>query len=232
MKKRNTVLIAVLVILALSFGIGGVAAKYVRSSEHIGVAKALEFYLTSNMLPGDHTLAPGTTSVSFKVGNYADDLRFAEMDIAVSVEVNGEPYGSGFTLDGNEKSEHTVTLTELKSGQTYTVTVTGNGGYVQTLKGSFTVLSPETGPFYWVENGDGYTDVTVWCRGIEGTAEVSLTYSAGTIPDNTNPYMADWKVGEQVKTITLNPYESYRYRFFNAGTISVTGDGVIQKQPE
>lgn len=235
MKKRNKLLIAVLVILFLSFGIGGVAAKYVRSRDHIGVAKALEFYLTSNMLPGDHTLPPGTTQVSFKVGNYADDLRHAEMDIDVTVTVTHnatkEPTLSqtSFKLEtGDTKSEHTITLSNLENGKTYTVTVTGNGGYVQVLTGTFTVLSPETGPFYYIENkyeGEvlAYTEVTVWCRGIAGPTDVTLEYTGNTIPDNTNPHMVEWKIGDPEKKITLKPYESYRFQFFNAETINVDG---------
>lgn len=232
MKKRNTLWIAVLVLLSLSLGVGGVAAKYVRSRENIGVAKALEFYLTSNMLPGDHSLAPGTQSVSFTVGNYADDLRHAEMDIAVTVTINNGAAISpaDFILTKNQKSEQTITLTGLKNGMTYNVTVTGNGGYEKTLTGTFTVLSPETGPFYFVEEKTGYTEVTIWCRGIAAPTDVKLTYSAGTIPDNTNPHMATWLTGGQTQTINLNPYESYRYQFFNAETITVTG--ATWKQPE
>lgn len=239
MKKRNTLWIAVLVLLFLSLGVGGVAAKYVRSRENIGVAKALEFYLTSNMLPGDHSLAPGTQSVSFTVGNYADDLRHAEMDITVTVTVdNGAAISpESFTLTKNQKSEQTVTITGLENGKTYNVTVTGNGGYVKTLTGTFTVLSPETGPFYFVEDKVGYTEVTIWCRNYSGTVYVQSPVTA--IPDNTNPDMASWKTADTANEVTLGQYTSYRFQFFETKkedikvTTDQTGNSVITwKQPE
>lgn len=255
MKKQNKLLIAVLLILSLIFGIGGVAAKYVTGIERIGVAKALEFYLSSDMLPGDHTFPAGTKSVSFTVGNYADDLRFAEMPIQCVVKVfiggtevtdNLDIHNKTFELKENQKSEVVITIgnsgttqeaiaRQLQAGKTYSIEVTGNGGYTQTLKGTFTVLSPETGPFYFVEDKDGYTELTIWCRGIaEEGALVTIKYEVTAIPDNTNPHMEGWlsDTNGAGKTITLKPYESYRYQFFNTSAERIQVTGASPKQPE
>ena len=88
-KSRGAAAAAFAVCLVLLvFLMGAVIGRYQRQLRSDNSVKAKEFYFTSNLLDGGtHTLAPGSTEVTFTLGNHADELRFSEVDIAYTVTV-------------------------------------------------------------------------------------------------------------------------------------------------
>jgi len=97
--RKKAIISAIAVALSLCALMTGMfVAKYLneRSSDNLVIAK--NFYFTSNLLDGkEHTLAPGSTSVTFTLGNHEDDLRYSEVDIDYTVTVQRvqEATGSG-----------------------------------------------------------------------------------------------------------------------------------------
>jgi len=229
--RRYPALLAVILVLVMCFGVGGAVAKYLKTSESSGAVRAQEFYFTSEQLEGTHKLKPGTESVTFTVGNYADALRHSEMDINVtaSVDNGAEIHLERNTLTADKKDDIEITLSGLQPGKTYTVTVTGTNGYTKTLTGTFQVQQPGTGAYQWVEKFDGYVLLTVWCENYSG--DVTIKYPSTAIPDNTNPNMKDWKTNAGSQTMNVEPYESYVFRFFTDDPTGITA-GLTEKKPE
>lgn len=227
----------VLLLILISAALG----KYQHQIDNDGYVRAKDFYFTSNLLDGGtHTLAPidstGKTSVTFTLGNHADELRCSEVDINYEVKV--EPDSSGVTIgqDTNQTltkniiQDDTVTLTFANPG-TYTVTAIGTGGYTKTLTATIVIPDQSAHLYQYRENGDGYVLLTVWNEGNQD-GDVTITYSG--IPDNTNPDMTDWKTDGSSETVTIKAHESKVFRFFGGGvTLDVTqgGNSVNTKSP-
>lgn len=230
--KKNRAGVA-MAALAVSFVlllvlISTVIGKYQHQLDSDGYVRALEFYFTSDFLDGKtHRLAPGSTEVSFTLGNHADELRYSEMDITYDVTV--EPVGAttsesltveqgSGTLVGNKKDDINVTIKGLKSGS-YTVTAVGKGGYSKTLKATIVVPAQSAQLYEYQEKVTGeYILLTVWNEGDEA-GNVTISYTG--IPDNTNPNMTAWTTNGSQK-VTIAPHESKVFRFFT-GEVTVTG---------
>ena len=132
--RKRTVILSVLLVLLLA--VGGVFAKYVYDSGGMNLLSAKEFYFTSNLLTENtakYVLNSTTTEVSFTLGNSADKLRFSQDDIKYEITVeckSGESYSEENiqykegVLTGNSVNQTTVTLQNLKMGETYIVTAT------------------------------------------------------------------------------------------------------------
>jgi len=228
--KRPAGAVAFAVCLVLFALLMGTAiGRYQRQLKSESAVKAQEFYFTSDFLDGGtHTLAPGSTEVTFTLGNHADELRYSEVDIAYEVTVdNGATVDKETgTLAQNEKSDATVTIKGLQSGSTYTVTATGKGGYEKTLTATIVVLEEKAQLYYHLDNVPGeYLLLTVWN---EGDEEGTVTIKYTGIPDNTNPNMTDWTTDGSPKTVTIDAHTSKVFRFFG-GNVSVTG--AAQKTP-
>ncbi len=203
--------------------IGAAIGRYQHQFRSGGSVRAKEFYFTSDFLDGEtHTLAPDSTSVTFKLGNHADELRISEVDIAYTVTVNNGATvtpASGTLTAGVTGTDAKITITGLQSGETYTVTAVGKGGYTKTLTATIKVLEEAARPYYHIDTVPGeYILLTVWN---EGSVEKTVTIQYTGIPDNTNPNMTNWTTGE-TKDITIDPHESKVFRFFD-GTVTVTG---------
>lgn len=241
-KSLGTAAAAFAVCLALLiFLVGAVIGRYQRQLSSDNSVKAKEFYFTSNFLDGStHTLAPGSTEVTFTLGNHADDLRFSEVAIEYTVTVdNGATVknntGSG-TLATGDVQDAAVTISDLQDGQTYTVTATGKAvtatgtvGYSKTLTATINVADNLAHIYYHQDISEEYILLTVWNEG-EQAGNVTINYTG--IPDNTNPNMTDWNTGgetAQEETVSIEPHESKVFRFFNATDITV--DGATAKEP-
>ncbi len=205
--------------------IGAAIGRYQHQFRSGGSVRAKEFYFTSDFLDGEtHTLAPGSTSVTFKLGNHADELRISEVDIAYTVTVTSDngttatvTPASG-TLAKGAKQDAAITLSDLQPG-TYTVQAVGSGGYTKTLTATIKVLEEAARPYYHIDTVPGeYLLLTVWNEG-EKAQNVAIQYTG--IPDNTNPNMGDWTTGGTQK-VTVAPHSSMVFRFFG-GTVTVTG---------
>ncbi len=215
--------------------IGAAIGRYQTQLQSDGSVKAKEFYFTSDFLDGGiHTLAaptpgpgnaPGSTEVSFTLGNHADALRFSEVEIDYTVTVD-PPSGVNVAyqntphkLGNTAVQDDTVTISGLQAGMTYTVTATGKGGYQKELTATIKVLSNGARLYQYQETVPGeYTLLTVWNEG-ETEGNVEITYTG--IPDNTNPNMTDW-VNNGTESADIPAHTSRVYRFFG-GTVSVNG---------
>jgi len=233
--RKKVIVCAIIVALLCSLSVGMLVAKYLSERNTNGLVRANNFYFTSNLLDGKaHTLAPGTTSVTFTLGNHADDLRYSEVDISYEVTVNNGATvtnGSG-TLTKGDVNDAQVTISGLAAG-TYEVeakavgggTATGTGGYTKTLTATLEVPEEKADLYYNIDASAGdYTLLTVWNEG-DAAGNVTITYTG--IPDNTNPNMTDWTTNSS-KEVTIASHESKVFRFFGE-TVTVSVSGAMEK---
>lgn len=235
-KSAGAAVLAVCLVLLVVLS-GAVIGRYQRRLRSDSAVRAKEFYFTSNLLDGGtHTLAPGSTEVTFTLGNHADELRCSEVDIVYTIAAtssngiaatvkNSEGKATGTLVASDTPADAEITVSGLQAG-TYTVTAVGTGGYEKTLTATI-VVPEETAQIYQHQDkvpGE-YILLTVWNEGDEAE-EVTITYTG--IPDNTNPNMAAWKRGgetaEEKVVVKIAPRSSSVFRFFS-GTITVTDTG-------
>ncbi len=216
-----------LVLLAILAG--AAIGRYQTRLKSDASVRAKEFYFTSDFLNGStHTLAPGSTEITFTLGNHADDLRFSEVDITYKVTVTSDNGTTAAvdkaegTLNMGSVQDAEITVSNLRAG-TYTVTAIGKGGYEKSLTATIRVLSDEAQIYRHQETFPEYTLLTVWN---EGDKEGSVTIFYTGIPDNTNPNMAAWTTAgetEVSQSVTIAPHESKVFRFFGERAIRVVG---------
>ncbi len=229
MNRQRIIISVVAVLLSLcALTAGMLVAKYFDRKTSDGLVKAKNFYFTSNLLDGEkHTLAPGSTGVTFTLGNHEDGLRYSEVDIEYTVTLsdgtNIKNVNTG-TLTNGSVQDKPVTLKDLTPGKTYTVTAVGTGGYSKTL--TATIIVPGTSPdlYYSADTSAGeYILLTVWN---EGDKEGSATVIYTGVPDNTDPTMVRWKTNGK-NNVTVPAHGSVVLRFFG-GTVSV--EGALEKE--
>lgn len=243
MRKRNQrraikLLIALLAVCLISFGAGRAYAKYIREQRGEGLVKAQEFYFTSDYLTttGEtYILNADTESISFQLRNYDDSLRWSESNVFydVTLEEGSAPAQIHYATDASRDEDEnyyipsgsaqsaTIQLAGLQPGKTYTVCATGNAGYQATLQATFTVDEYQTGLYKHVDttSNDAYVLLTVWSEDI-ASEDVTITYPAGLVPDNTNPEMTDAKTNGNSFAVAFKSYQSRTYRFFKEGNYS------------
>ncbi len=213
--KDKVIIFTLVVVLSLcSLTVGMLVAKYLNEKSSDGLVRAYNFYFTSNLLDGkEHKLAPGSTEITFTLGNHADDLRYSEVDIEYTVTVdNGATVETGKETGKLEKGDikdAEVTISNLTPG-TYNITAVGKGGYTKTLTATIVVPTAVTSIYYNTEAFDDYTLLTIWNEGDE-EGNVTVTYTG--IPDNTNPDMQTWTTNSS-GTLTIAPHASKVLRFF------------------
>ncbi|MCQ2516241.1 MAG: fimbrillin family protein [Saccharofermentans sp.] len=222
-KRRTATIVGVVMFLCALLVIGVVYAKYVRSVEGNGSAVMKEFYFTSDLLDGNqHTLAAGSTVVSFTLSNHADALRYSEVDINYTVEINDANdliyYSEGVLVSGSTNDD-TITISDLTPGNTYTITATGNGGYHQELTATIVIPEAESHLYYYLDTSNTeFVILTVWAQGYSGA--VTITPPNSVIPDNTDVVMRGVNVGAAFTdsvSFADNGYSSHAYRFFGSG---------------
>lgn len=241
--KLPILLLLVLLIAVLAvWQVPGLVARYTQEQSSQALLKAKEFYFTSDLLqPGgaSYTLNPGTQSISFILRNHADTLRFSEVNVSYTVNVTGNATldsTSGILSGTGNQSTKTVTLSGLKSGESYTVTATGTGGYSQTISATFTVAGQGSGVFKHTAESAEYILLTLWTEDTSG--DVSITLPDHLIPDSTDSRLAGIQnfangsySGGTFSAGSLSGFESHTYRFFktpdySAAPITVTVGGV------
>lgn len=218
-----------LVLIAVLTGV--VIGRYQTRIKAGAAVRVPEFYFTSDFLDGGtHTLAPGSTEVSFTLGNHADDLRFSEVDIDYTITVTSDNgttatvKNSAGTLEKNTLADAEITISDLQAG-TYTITATGKGGFEKELKATVRVLPSGAQLYQHQETVPGeYILLTVWNEG-ETAGDVTIKYTG--IPDNTNPNMRSLETDGSIQ-VQIDPHESKVFRFFG-GTLTVTG--AADKEP-
>lgn len=210
-----------------------VSAKYIRQTvTKNNFATASEFYFESDLLDGaEHEVVPtdtqGTTaSVTIRLKNHADDLRYSETAINYTVIVAEKDTDSqaadvtvtpsSGTLAAGKINNADVTISNLQAGKTYTITASTDNVYQKTLTGTIKVLQPDTNVYASVSDKTQYIEVTVWTT--DYTGEVKLSYGdIGLVPDNTDAKMSDAQ--STGSTITVTDWEvntSHVFRFFKS----------------
>ena len=223
------------------FALAGASAKYLHKTETQGQAVAAEFYFTSDLLgetAANHTVtaldADGTASVTFRLQNHADELRYAAVDIAYTVTAENTS-GAACTvtpdsgkMPAGEGHDAAITLSGLKPGQTYTVTARATAPYTAELTGTVTVRSSNNEVRCTVEDKTQYVEATV--RTVDYSGTVQLTYPAGLIPDNTDPLMDGWQTGgDTTKEFTMGPNSAHVFRFFKSADYTGNGSEVTAR---
>jgi hypothetical protein len=251
-KKIKTKSIATaLALLLVCIACGGALAKYLYENNGDVVVKAADFYFTSDLLDGDtHIFAQGTDTVTFTLENHADKLRYSEMYIDCTVEVKPDniPVNISYTYIDDNGEVHTVegenniieltlkkgdinnvtgnditlTLSGLKSGVSYTVTATGDGGYTKTITATIKVQGDTPTVYKYLDTSESeYVLLTVWTKDYQG--EIEIEFPDSVIPDNTDKAMRGVKKVDGSFTDTLKDnaesksdsgYVSHVYRFF------------------
>ena len=244
--KTTAVLILFCVLLVCITA--GVTARYMQKTENNDTAVAKEFYFTSDLLDGNtHEIAPLDTdskgnvtgSVTITLMNHADALRFSEVDINYSVsvsessEVTISPQSG--KINSGEDHDATVKISGLQPGKTYKVTAKTNNTYSKTLTGTIKVNDIDSKLHASLADKTQYIEVNVWSVDTAHN-DVTLTYCAGLIPDNTDSLMASAKTaadssGQSISSIKLDKNTSHMFRFFRADTsssynVSVSGSTV------
>lgn len=216
-----------------------VSAKYIKQKDlNNNSAKAQEFYFESDLLDGEeHEIvatknADGSTtgSVTIRLKNYADELRYSETAIEYTVSVkemdadtdkmlaDSSITNKSGTIATEGRHAQDVTISGLEAGKTYTVTATTNNVYQKTLQGTIKVLAPDETVYTAVNDQTEYIEVTVWTT--DYTGEVTLKYGdIGLIPDNTNEKMRDaLSTGGTISENNWEANTSYVFRFFKTDT--------------
>ena len=217
---RGSKIVALLVLFCLCIGgISMVSAKYIKQNDtKNNSATAKEFYFESDLLDGkEHEVVAtkaadgtATASVTIRLKNYADELRYSETEIKYQVSViekksdegtdtdsDGQSVDNNIaitdktgTIDAEAKNHADVTLSNLEAGKTYVVTATTSNIYQKTLTGTIKVVAPDDTLYASVRDNAQYIEVTVWTT--DYTGNVTLKYNNGTLlPDNTDTKMQD-----------------------------------------
>lgn len=227
-KRILPVWLLLLLVLLTTGGIGTAVAKYIQSTTGQTLVKAPEFYFTSDLLavePQKYVLNSNVSEVTFVLRNRADDFRISEVPIEYKITTTGgtvTPVSGSMAAD--VQNDVTVKLSNMQPGITYEVTATGEAGYKQTLKATFTVSDKDENVHKHLEvSRDGYMILTVWTHNVSGT--LSVSFPNDLIPDNTNVDMGSVynKDGEAAsfEVKDFGKYSSKTYRFFyNGGTYS------------
>lgn len=224
--KKRIILASVCILLTVFQVIGGVLyAKYVQGEKKNIVASSPNFYFDSDYLTktnAEYTLNADTESVTFRLRNYADSLRYSDDEIAFSVTVEcltvpapdvpavlSLSHGS---IPAGSPNEVAITLSGLKSGYTYRVVAVGDAGFRETLGAVFTVHDTDKCLYKHLAVYDEYVILTVWTRDLEGRADIA--FPADLIPDNTWPQMATASTASGEFSVDYSKYTSYNFRFF------------------
>lgn len=233
---------ALLVLFCLCVGgISMVSARYIKQTEIKSKAvTADEFYFESDLLDGNtHEVVAtndengtATASVTVRLKNYADELRYSGITIEYTLAVSPADgvqiqYGSNavtsseatHTLEKNKQSQEDITLSGLKPGKSYTVTATTQGNtYQKTLTGTIKVTAPDQSVYASLKDETQYIEVTVWTT--DYSESVKLTYgNIGLLPDNTDAKLQN--AVSSGSTITENNWRantSHVFRFFKSDT--------------
>lgn len=243
--RKTLIICAVVAALLCAYAAGGIYGKYTHQSTGDGLVTAKEFYFESDVLEEkssigtypSYDLAPGTDSITFQLQNFADALRFAGHNIAFKIDVVTSGTAPSVTINGKSATEGTitaasetgvsvpVTISGLKTGQTYTVTATTVGGYFKELKASFTVGGSATGIYTYLDTAadSHYVELIIWSENATGT--VSVDAPSGLIPDISHGAIPT-SVVFSVENGNING--SYKFRYFREipdAPFAVNGSG-------
>lgn len=219
-RKRCGAFLLLPVLLLLTGCVEGVSAKYIQQREQNVVARAKDFYFSSDLLTVDNAtyeINSGSSEITFSLSNHIDELRYSELTVQYDVYVNDELLGSGVLDAANTDDEFTL---QVEDGQTYEVRAVGRAGYEKEILAIFKVLQNSANFYKHLDTSNTYyVLLTVWTEDIAG--DVTVIFPADLIPDNTDPKLAgvvNYADGQYESGTTppavLEAYSSQVYRFF------------------
>lgn len=217
-RRRTPVFSALLVLflaVAVSFS-AFLSAKYITARKSDTAVRALPFYFESNYLTeggATYTLQEGVRTISFELYNFADALRYSEVDISATVSLSKGAYThqtKTVTLTKNTRDTETVSFTDLGEG-TYTVTAT-TGPYSKTLEATFVVTAADNGIDYTVSDSSGSPFLKLEVTSANYDGPVNISWPSGVRPDNTDPLL-ETASGTSC-TVNVTAYSSYTFLFF------------------
>ena len=233
-KRDNRVIAVVLLVAAALVAVGGIssyAAKYAHQATDGRELSSPAFYFTSDVLTEDgsktYDLPVGTTSISFELRNYADDLRWCDTNIDYEYKVvapDGTQFASGagvITRDASKGVAVPISATGLTQPGTYTVTATSTKPFSQQLSAKFTIAAANTDlNVSLADNNDSATaTLTVSAQDYEGNVKVS--WPADVVPDQTQAEFDRVSTGDSsgnylagTVTIAAKKFSTYTFRFF------------------
>ena len=197
MKKRKAVaVISVLLALALLLFVILSVAKYITKIGQQNELTSQNFYFASNFLKSDEvpTYEIYGNTVTFAVRNYIDSLRVNATDINYTVSADGGTLNiSSGSLAGAAFSSTNITLSydfaadELQ--KEITVSVTGTGGFTQTLKAKFILIKTDSMRYEIKDQADrDYAELYIYTGNTAG--DVTITWDkAELLIDETNDYI-------------------------------------------
>ena len=215
--------------LAALVAIGGVSARYAHRTLTNASATAAVFYFASDLLDGEtHTLAAlnadGTASITFALQNHADALRYAGVDITYTVTVTPAQEDARAaeatvtpadgTLAAGPGSDAAITVSGLQPGQSYTVTAAATAPYTAELSAVFRVSAVDDAVHSDTVDHGAYIEATVWT--VDYSGPVTLSWPGTLLPDNTDPWMADWQTADGQKKFEMEANSAHVFRFFKA----------------
>lgn len=233
-KRDNRVIAVVLLVAAALVAVGEIssyAAKYAHQATDGRELSSPAFYFTSDVLTEDGSktcdLPVGTTSISFELRNYADDLRWCDTNIDYEYKVvapDGTQLASGagvITRDASKGVAVPISAAGLTQPGTYTVTATSTKPFSQQLSAKFTIAAANTDlNVSLADNNDSATaTLTVSTQDYEGNVKVS--WPAGVAPDQTQAEFDRVSTGDSSGnysagsvTVTAKKFSTYTFRFF------------------
>lgn len=233
-KRDNRVIAVVFLVAAALVAVGGIssyAAKYAHQANDERELSSPAFYFTSDLLTEDgsktYDLPVGTTSISFELRNYADDLRYSATDIDYKYEVaEGETVLSSDSgvISNDESNPHSstepITVSGLSAG-TYTVTATSTKPFSQRLSAKFTIATANTDLNVSLADNNNSPTATLTVSTQDYAGNVKVSWPEGVVPDQTQAEFKDvttaysggsYQAGSV--PVRVEKFSTYTFRFF------------------
>ena len=245
MRKMNIKTLTSLILVVVSTVLIVVSAsvtlaKYATVHKDDPTVEPKSFYFESDLL-GDPTNVPAyylaVNEIRIAVMNFADSLRWSEVDITYDLTV---AEAGGAEIESLKNQELTAVnngpadpvthvISDLAFGKTYTVTLSATAPYTKTLTANFTVYDERNSVSYSVYPpqdtssalyGDNVVYVEVKTNELK--RNVSVYWQNGYVPDNSYKPQEDSQ-GTVDLNVELEPHSTYVLRFFKSDT-TVTYD--------
>lgn len=230
MNKKIKVLISItIIVLAITCSIIPILAKYIKKVNNNIQINSTDFYFTSDLLDvpapngtfPEYTLGKGTNTITFRLNNYEDDLRFTTIDIDYEIKVTNLSDAIVFEETGtlnasSTKNSKQFDITSLAS-DTYIVEVTSTSPYIKQLKGKFIIQDVEDDITYTVSDGAGSTVVMLTISVNDYSGNINIKWPDGVFPDNSDPLLKD-AINTTNYIVNFNSYSEYTFVFFKNDT--------------
>ena len=231
------------------FLIGGTIAKYINEKNMDIVYEASNFYFESDLLsdntePSVYTYNRGNTTISIKLMNNVDDLRYSEVDIEYLVSItdingnkiedkNGNQINSiSGTLEKGSIKSDVITFDNLKTGN-YLVTAKAISPYTKTIQGTFSITEKNEKINYQVNDSIGSPILQLTVLTEDYSGDVKITWPVNVVPDSTDENFENVNIGYNggSEKVTFDANSEYTFQFFkkDLNSIYTNNDFVVER---